>query len=339
MKVAFFGGTFDPPHLGHLGEARAALTQGAADLVLFVPAYAPPHKPGRRIAPFEDRVRMLEAALENESGMAISRIEAELRLVPSYTVKIMAELARRHPDWQLKLLIGGDSLAQLHDWYRAEELVRRWDVITFPRRGETPDLAELARQWPPELAEKLAAGILQGEFFEISSTMIRKKLANGENPATVIPEKVWLYIKQHRLYAGEAEGGHPQMEEVKKPTPQELADFCVKLAEDKLAENVLALDVIGKTSITDFFVIATVTSQPHLTALSSHLERAVREKFKIRVLSHGDAGDSGWTLLDFGMVIVHLMLPEVRDRYGLENLWGGRPRQQDIEKLESAAGR
>ena len=104
---------------------------------------------------------------------------------------------------------------------------------------------------------------------------------------------------------------------------RELAEFCLKCAEDKLAESPTLLPLPTSAAIADFFVIATANSDPHLQALASHMERQVRETFKLRPLSGDDAAAAGgWVLLDFGDVIVHLMRPEIREKYQLEALWG-----------------
>ncbi len=326
MRIAFFGGTFDPPHLGHVAEARAALAAGATDQVWFAPAFAPPHKSGPSITPFADRAAMLELALAGERGMALSRIEEELQLAPSYTWEVLSVLAGRRRDDRFQLLIGGDSLGQLHSWHRAEELVRTFEVLTYPRRGVTPDLAQLRLVWPEYLAQKLAAGVLDAPFFEISSTEIRKKVENNENLATVLAGEVNDYIVKHRLYRKE------NMKQT-TPTPAELAAFCATLAEDKLAENVSVIGIGSKSSIADYFVICTATSEPHLVALSGHIERAVREKFQLRTISHGEPGAGGWMLLDFISVIVHVMTRDTRDRYSLESLWGAAPDAAVAEKM------
>lgn len=101
-----------------------------------------------------------------------------------------------------------------------------------------------------------------------------------------------------------------------------LADFCVACAEEKLAENTVLLDLANLSSVADYFVIATANSEPQLRALISFIERQVRDKFAIRPFSDGGDETGGWALLDFGTVIVHLMTPEMREKYNLEALWG-----------------
>lgn len=105
----------------------------------------------------------------------------------------------------------------------------------------------------------------------------------------------------------------------------ELADFCISSAAEKMGGNLLKINIAETSSIADFFVLATAESAPQLNALNGFIERQVRDKFQLRVLSVSGNDASGWILLDFGPVIVHLMTPEVRDRYNLEGLWGASP--------------
>lgn len=205
MRIAFFGGAFDPPHRGHLELAQLVLDSGVTDLVLFAPAYAPPHKDRRQIAAFADRMNMLHLALAGRPGMAVSDIEAELAQSPSYTFNVLAALEKRHPGDRIQLLIGGDSLEQFHTWYRAEELARRWEVLTYPRRGAAVDAAGLATHLPPELARQLARQVVAGDFLEISSTEIRKRMANGEMPTDIMPEQVADYMMEHAIYRNQGD--------------------------------------------------------------------------------------------------------------------------------------
>ncbi len=120
---------------------------------------------------------------------------------------------------------------------------------------------------------------------------------------------------------------------VEKPTPAELADFCLKCTEDKLAQNPIKIQVSPQSSVADFYVIATANSEPQLRALTGHLERQVREIYQLRPLSENGESASGWMLVDFGTVIVHIMTPEVRDRYNLEGLWGETPAADAVRNL------
>ena len=136
--------------------------------------------------------------------MTCSDIEARLARNPSYTIDVLAALCREEPETQFQLLIGGDSLRELHTWRRAGELAQKFEILTYPRAGETPDEAELARHWPPETAKKLARGILPGKFFEISSTNLRNLVANQAGTGHImqqeVPDALAEYIRSHQFY-------------------------------------------------------------------------------------------------------------------------------------------
>ena len=176
--TAFFGGSFDPPHPGHLGVALGALNSGRCSCVLWVPAYAPPHKQGLERAPFETRIRMVSDLIAEQTAMQVSDIEKRLALDPSYTIKVL-EHAKAEIDGEIALLIGADSLAQLHTWHCAHELVEEYQILTYPRNTVCVDEEYLKQYWNTSECRKLLSGVLDGKFFEISSTEIRKKMAKN----------------------------------------------------------------------------------------------------------------------------------------------------------------
>ena len=108
---------------------------------------------------------------------------------------------------------------------------------------------------------------------------------------------------------------------------EELVQFCVDCAKEKMAEDVVTLSIGSVSSIADYFVIATANSAPPLRAVAEFIDRKVRENFHLHAAASTESSEGGWRLLDFGNVIVHVMTPEMRARYNLEGLWG------DAEKL------
>ena len=119
------------------------------------------------------------------------------------------------------------------------------------------------------------------------------------------------------------------------PSPRELAEFCAKCADDKLAENVKVISVGAVSSIADYYVIATANSEPQLHALCSEIERRVRDEYKLHPARTDGIGTGGWNLIDFCNVLVHLMTPEMRERYNLEGLWEDVPAPETVEQLQS----
>ncbi len=204
FDTAFFGGSFDPPHAGHLGVAQGALTSGRCRRVLWVPAWSPAHKQGRARASFADRMEMVRTVVAGQAGMDLSGIEGALQRSPSYTFEVLEALNAPGNPPVKALLIGADSLLDLHLWHRAEELVREYGVLTYPREGFGVTIEALEKHWPQELAEKLLSGVIPGIFFKISSTAIKKSMANfadryNINTGDLLPDVADL-IRRRGLY-------------------------------------------------------------------------------------------------------------------------------------------
>lgn len=203
-KKAFFGGSFDPPHFGHLGVARAALASGKCDQVVWFPAADPPHKTNARRAPFADRMQMVQMMISGEKNMAASDYEAIADLHPSYTCKILERL-EKDTGIRYMLLIGADSLLSLHTWFDAEKLVAETEFITYPRAGAevTPD--KLRANWDEKTAEKLMNSVIDGTFFEISSSEMKNSMEKNTFRHHIIQEQgvmpcVMEYIRKRGLY-------------------------------------------------------------------------------------------------------------------------------------------
>ena len=187
MKLAIFGGTFDPIHKAHLAVARRAAERFRLDRVLFVPAAHPPHKAGITHAPYDDRVRMAELACRGDARFEVSRLEEGVHR--SYSINTIEKMrARMGPGDELFFIIGADAFAEIRTWLRWEDVARRVCFIVVSRPGhvyEAPPGVRLERLDTIELP--------------VSSSGIRRALAAGERPAEV-SEPVLEYIFSHGLY-------------------------------------------------------------------------------------------------------------------------------------------
>lgn len=202
MRLALFGGSFDPPHLGHLHVARAAHDELGLDRVLLLPACQPPHKPARTLAPEVHRVAMLELLAQGEGWLAVDRRELE-RGGTSFTFdtisSVRSELAGR--DDEIYFLLGSDSLVDLPTWHRAEELVRLATIVTIPRDRESVELgAAQVRAWLPEVADRILAHVVRAEPLPISSSQIRARVRAGLPIDELAPRSIAAYIAKHGLY-------------------------------------------------------------------------------------------------------------------------------------------
>ena len=197
--TAIFGGTFDPVHLGHIGIADAVLAAGAADAIVFMPARIPPHKRGRQISSGTMRLEMLRLAIADRSAFQLSDWELTRDQV-SYTWHTASRFATEYGD-RLRLLIGMDSLVDLPNWYRADELVRDYRFIIYRRPDSPPPPdALLVERFGRAGANALLASIIDGPTFGVSSTEIRRRCSAGESVVGLLPDAVATYVAENQLY-------------------------------------------------------------------------------------------------------------------------------------------
>lgn len=199
QRVGILGGTFDPPHIGHLVLAEYATTALDLACVLFVPAADPPHKHQLRHG-IQHRLPMLELATAGNDHFAISRVDID-RPGPHYTVDMVAILQAQHPDTEFYFLLGGDSLHNLPTWYKPNALIALCKLAVMARPGGEviPDLeAEIL----PGLAERVV--VIDSPMLGFSSTEIADRLEAGKSVRYLVPDAVLSYIQTHRLYRHEA---------------------------------------------------------------------------------------------------------------------------------------
>jgi nicotinate-nucleotide adenylyltransferase len=191
-RIGVFGGTFDPPHLGHLLLAEAAREKLALDRVLFVPANVPPHKRSRIVSPPATRLDLLRAALRG-TGFAISTVELD-RPGPSYTVDTLERLRVRHPRARFWLLVGADSLADLATWRAPDRILELAVVAVASRPGTDPP--------PPRLLARHAGRVvhLGNSPVEIASSDLRRRVAGGRSIRFQVPPAVERRIARLGLY-------------------------------------------------------------------------------------------------------------------------------------------
>ncbi|MEN8172125.1 MAG: nicotinate-nucleotide adenylyltransferase [Chloroflexota bacterium] len=196
-RLGIFGGTFDPPHNGHLALATEALVQLELNLILWVLTPQPPHKPDQIITPWVDRWDMLESLIGDVPFFELSRVEID-RLGPHYAVETVKLLADQYPDAQLVYLMGEDSLRDLHTWRDPVTFVRNCHLLGILRRPDTDlSLDELEREIPG-ITSKLA--FIDLPPAAISSSHIRQQIQLGRGcPAGLNPE-VYNIIQARNLY-------------------------------------------------------------------------------------------------------------------------------------------
>ena len=186
-RVGILGGTFDPPHKGHILIAKAACTQLALNQMLFIPSKAPPHKNRPDIIDVELRYQMVALALRGSPDFGLSRIEIEKRGV-SYSVETLKVLREHSPGTQFYFIVGSDAIPELKTWKNIDEIFSLCKFAVAMRPGFKN------HQVPEGMVS------LKGEFPNISSSLIRQMVRKGESVGHLIGHAVEEFIKEKGLY-------------------------------------------------------------------------------------------------------------------------------------------
>jgi len=197
QRVGLLGGSFDPPHIGHLILAEEARDQLALTQVLLAPAGQPPHKQDKTMTPVDDRVHMTELALSGNPYFQLSRVDAD-RPGPHYTIDLVKLVAAQlPPDAELFFLMGFDSLRDLPTWREPAQLIRTASLVALTR-PDTPIDWEMLEARLPGVRERIT--LLDMPELEIASRDLRERVRVGRSIRYMVTEPVRAYIEEKRLY-------------------------------------------------------------------------------------------------------------------------------------------
>jgi nicotinate-nucleotide adenylyltransferase len=196
VKVGVFGGTFDPPHLGHLIVAQDAALALKLDRILFIPAAHPPHKQQLVVTAAAIRARMLELAVAGNTGFGIERLELD-RDGASYTVDTLRQLRQQDPATEWVLLIGADQYREFATWREPEQIRRLARVAVLTRAGREAASGVRGR----DAAGARSDVAVEVTRVDISSTMVRARVAAGVSIRYLVPDPVEEFILEQRLYS------------------------------------------------------------------------------------------------------------------------------------------
>jgi nicotinate-nucleotide adenylyltransferase len=198
VRIGLLGGTFNPPHIGHLVCAQEAWAQLELDRVLLVPVHSPPHKEVAGDPGVEHRVALCEAAVGSDERFGVSRVDAD---VPgrSYTVDTLNRLHEARPGDQLTFVVGGDMAVSLPEWREPRTILERGTLAVAARDGVGREqiLERLDRELPGA-SERI-------QFFDmpridVSSTLVRSRIAAGRPVRYLVPDAVAAYVEREGLY-------------------------------------------------------------------------------------------------------------------------------------------
>jgi nicotinate (nicotinamide) nucleotide adenylyltransferase/ribosome silencing factor RsfS/YbeB/iojap len=322
--IGLLGGSFNPAHRGHLHLSLIALQRLDLAEVWWLVSPQNPLKAVAGMAPFPAR---LDQARQVAAGYKRIRVtDVENRLGGSYyTADTLKTVSRRFPRLRFVWLMGGDNLVQIRHWERWAEIFRTVPIAVFDR---------------PSYSAKALAGLAAIRFArERLSAPAARRLAETKPPAWAFfhtrldPTSATLIRTERKqiLSPTLAEQG-PELATITalpsrnparprrfpRATPKELLGLVLTTLEDGKAEDIVTIDLAGKTTIADYMVVASGRVARQVAALTEHLEAALSSRARISIegKTQGD-----WVLIDAGDVIVHLFRPEIRAYYNLEKLW------------------
>jgi len=185
-KVGILGGTFDPPHYGHLLIANEVLSTLQLDEIWFMPNQEPPHKKKSESIKNEDRLRMLDLAISGNAAFRVETIELH-RQGPSYTVDTMKMINEQYPNHQFFFIIGADMIEYLPKWHKIDELIKLVQFVGVER---------------PSYSSQTDYPVLYVDVpaLDVSSSMIRERVKNGKTVRYLMPDSVIQYIEEKHLY-------------------------------------------------------------------------------------------------------------------------------------------
>jgi len=187
-RMGILGGTFDPPHLGHIALAESAIVELSLNKVLFIPARIPPHKSSISVTPESNRFEMLSLAVSEYPNFDITDMEFK-RSGKSYTYETVLELKKLYPENELFFIIGADNILEMESWYKPDGLISMINFAAANRPGFDPS---------GKFKDKVK--MFEMKPYDLSSTEIRAKIASGDDVAGFLHPAVNDYINKHRLY-------------------------------------------------------------------------------------------------------------------------------------------
>ena len=196
MKIGILGGTFDPPHIGHLVIADQARMQLGLDQVWFTPVGQPPHKDGARVSGAQHRVNMARLAIGGHLGFDVCLVDVQ-RPAPHYTVDLFVVLRSMFPQHEFSFIIGADSLIDLPKWQRPAQLLSLAKIAVAHRPKYQPDLADLERHLPG-IGARIAW--VDTPLTDLSSNDLQRRAREGLPLRYVVTRDVAEYIRENNLY-------------------------------------------------------------------------------------------------------------------------------------------
>jgi len=324
MKVGIFGGSFNPPHMGHINAIQTVAKKVGLGKVHVIPAAQNPLKTPVEGPSAEQRLELTRLAFAQYGDLYYVDDQEIRRGGLSYTIDTVMNLRKTHEASDLYLVVGADKFEELAQWKDYQKLLSETNLIVTTRPGyETPEsLDDMPGYLKPLVSDfdfnfiELNTGrniqFITLRDIEISASELRKWLRTGKPVEKYLPLAVESYIKEHKLYRNLGD----RIGDFRKFT-----EFCANVLFSKKGINVRGFDLHGVAAPTEYTLIASGTSTRHAAAMAENIVLAVKEEYNVHPQSVEGIEEGRWVLVDYGSLIIHIFYDFVRQEYSLENLW------------------
>jgi len=323
-RVGIFGGTFNPPHMGHLGLLQEVLKKAGLAKIHVVPATQNPLK-----APLEgptpaQRLEMTKLAVGSWGEEFVVDDQEIRRGGNSYTIDTVKELRKKLEADDLYLILGMDKLEELSQWKDYKKIITEANLIITSRPGFSfPDSVEELPAWLKEQVEEFDFNFIElktgrnVQFIrlkdvEVSASEIRKWIRVRKNVEKFVPLSVEGFIKKQGLY-------NPSKEKVGDFFA--FTEFCGNFLMSKKSIAVRGFDLRNMSAPAEFAVVTSGTSTRHASSLAENLMQAVKEEYNLYPQGLEGLDEGRWVVIDYGSTIVHVFYDFVRQEYSIEKLW------------------
>lgn len=327
-KVALFGGTFDPIHLGHTACLQHLVEKMDFSKVVLIPTSQNPLKKDIQPAPEKDRLKMLEIALDDfQDEVVIDESEVK-KLEPSYTYDTLKRYEQEYDPEELYLVMGLDTFSDFDQWKNFEEIIKMANLLIVSR---PPYRRPLGVDELPEGLRPFVSSYDRGfallstsrtiEFVtikteDVSSSLVRKKLRSGKSIESLININVEKYIRENNVYPAITAASIDF---------KELTLFAAKILKER-AMNCSGYDLSAMDKLYDYTLVASATSTKQAQSLAALIRDQIKEEYGIFPYAIEGQEEGRWVILDFGALIIHVFYDYVRHEYHLEQLWQNAPK-------------
>jgi nicotinate-nucleotide adenylyltransferase len=339
-KIGIFGGSFNPPHVGHIHVITTVAKMLGLKKVHIIPTAQNPIKRAIEGATAEQRLEMTRLAFVSYGEQFYVDDREIVRGGKSYSIDTINELRKEYSAEEIHLVLGIDAFEQMSSWKDVPTIVKEANIIVVTRPGSVlPESIE-------ELPEILRSEVTEFDFnfvelksgrniqfinikeMDISGTDLRKRIRSGRNLEKFLPLEVEKYIKENNLYKpiGDKVGDY-----------EKFTRFCSDFLIGKKSIAVRAFDLRSIQAPSEFTIVTSGTSTRHSVSLAENLIQAVKDEYGVYPQSLEGIEEGRWVLVDYGSLIVHVFYDYARQEYRLEDLWkkGTELNVNEPKKLDS----